>query len=116
MKEKDLNWISPDGIKFFAHTWQPDGKIRAAVTLVHGFGEHCLRYTPYFRYFTAKGIAVLGFDLRGHGRSTGKRGTIPSYNALMDDIDIAVKHSKELFSGVPHFIYGHIMGGNLALN
>jgi alpha-beta hydrolase superfamily lysophospholipase len=34
----------------------------------------------------------------------------------MEDIDIAIKHSKELFSSVPHFIYGHSMGGNLTLN
>ena len=116
MTEKDLEWTSPDGIDIFAHVWKPDDDIKACITLVHGFGEHCLRYTPYLKYFTGSGIAVLGFDLRGHGQSGGKRGVIISYNTLMDDIEIAITKTKEQFPGVPHFIYGHSMGGNLALN
>jgi len=116
MTEKDLEWTSPDGIDIFAHVWKPDDDIKACITLVHGFGEHCLRYTPYLKYFTGSGIAVLGFDLRGHGQSEGKRGVITSYDTLMDDIGIAVTKTKEQFPGVPHFIYGHSMGGNLALN
>ena len=116
MTEKDLSWKSPDGITFFAHTWSPDGEVRAAITLVHGFGEHCLRYTPYFKYFTGQGIAILGFDLRGHGQTGGKRGAIKSYDSLMDDIETAIKYTKKEFPGVSHFIYGHSMGGNLALN
>jgi len=116
MKEKDLGWRSDEGIDIYAHTWSPDKEIKAAITLVHGFGEHCMRYSPYFKYITDAGIAILGFDLRGHGRSGGKRGVIKSYNSLMDDIETAIRHTKEQFPGIPLFLYGHSMGGNLALN
>ncbi len=116
MKEKDLSWRSQDGIDFYAHTWKPEKDIKAAFTLVHGFGEHCMRYSSYFKYFTDAGIAILGFDLRGHGRSGGKRGAIRSYDSLMDDISMAIEKTKEQFPDVPHFLYGHSMGGNLALN
>ena len=100
MTESDLSWKSLDGINFFAHTWRPDGEVKAAITLVHGFGEHCLRYTHYFKYFTEQGIAILGFDLRGHGQSGGKRGAIKSYDALIDDIETEIrrKDSTEIKS------------------
>jgi len=116
MIQKDLNWTSKDGLNIFAHTWEPKEKPKAIITLVHGFGEHCLRYTPYFEYFVKEGFAFLGFDQRGHGQSDGKRGTIASYDALLDDIEMALQKSKELFPDTPQFIYGHSMGGNLALN
>lgn len=116
MIQNDLNWISKDGLQFYAHTWQPDSQPKAVITLVHGFGEHCVRYTPYFEFFIASGFAILGFDLRGHGKTEGKRGTIESYNALMDDIEIAVNKSNEFFPEIPQFLYGHSMGGNLSLN
>jgi len=116
MIQKDLNWTSKDGLRFFAHTWQPDGTPKAVITLVHGLGEHCLRYTPYFELFVKEGFAILGFDVRGHGQTEGKRGTIASYNALLNDIDTALQKTKELFADTPQFIYGHSMGGNLALN
>ncbi len=116
MIQNNLQWTSPDGLNFFAHTWQPDNKPQAVITLVHGLGEHCLRYTPYFDFLVKNNIAILGFDLRGHGQTEGKRGVIKSYQRLLDDIDIAVLKTKELFPDIPHFIYGHSMGGNLALN
>ncbi len=116
MIQKDINWVSKDRLQFFAHTWQPEKTPKAVIILVHGFGEHCMRYTPYFELLVKEGFAVLGFDIRGHGQTEGKRGTIASYNALLDDIEMALQKAKELFSDKPQFIYGHSMGGNLALN
>lgn len=116
MIQKDLNWTSKDGINIVAHTWEPEEAPKAAITLVHGFGEHCVRYTPYFNFLVNEGFAILGFDLRGHGKSDGKRGAIKSYNVVMDDIETALNKTKKLFPTAPQFIYGHSMGGNLAFN
>ncbi len=116
MIEKDLSWISNDGISFFGHLWAPEEDAKAAITLVHGFSDHCMRYVPYFNYLVNAGIAVVGFDLRGHGKTGGKRGRIKSYTGLLNDIETALEKSREQFPNVPQFIYGHSMGGNLALN
>jgi alpha-beta hydrolase superfamily lysophospholipase len=62
------------------------------------------------------GYAMLGFDLRGHGRSGGRRGDAPSYEALMDDIELLVRGAGSSFPRLPLFLYGHSMGGNLVLN
>lgn len=116
MKQSDFELVSRHGHKLFAQSWAPDNEPKGVITLVHGFGEHCLRYTPYLEFFVADGYAIVGFDHYGHGQSDGKRGTVKSYNSLLNDIDLAVEKTKELFPNVPQFIYGHSMGGNLAMN
>lgn len=116
MTNQTYNWKTADNLNLFAQSWKPDSEIKAVVTLVHGFGEHSTRYTPYIEYFLKKGIAFVGFDHRGHGKSEGKRGAIKSYTAFMNDLDLVLAKSKELFPNVPQFIYGHSMGGNIAFN
>lgn len=116
MIQEDIQIKSNNGHELFAHYWKPESTIHASITFVHGFGENCIRYTPYFEYFVNEGIAILGFDLYGHGQSEGKRGVIPSYEILLDDIQICIDKTKEIFPTTPHFLYGHSMGGNLVLN
>ena len=58
----------------------------------------------------------LAFDLRGHGKSEGKRGHTPSYNQLMNDMEEVLKEVQNKYPDLPCFLYGHSMGGNLVLN
>ncbi|MBI9067725.1 MAG: lysophospholipase [Salinivirgaceae bacterium] len=116
MTNKSLQWQSSDNLNLYAHVWEPNEQAKAVVTLVHGFGEHCMRYSPYIEYFLKQGIAFVGFDLCGHGQSDGKRGTIKSYEALLNDVELALSKTRELFPDIHHFIYGHSMGGNIAFN
>jgi alpha-beta hydrolase superfamily lysophospholipase len=62
------------------------------------------------------GYSLLTFDLRGHGHSQGRRGHIDAYERLMEDIDHLLDEAARRFPGQPRFLYGHSMGGNLALN
>jgi alpha-beta hydrolase superfamily lysophospholipase len=59
---------------------------------------------------------MFAFDLRGHGKSEGRRGDAPSYAVLLDDIDLLIQKSRSKFPDLPLFLYGHSMGGNLVLN
>ena len=116
MNNKVLSWKSIDGLKIFAQTWQPKSEVKAVINLVHGMGEHSGRYYQWAKKFAEKGIAVVSFDHRGHGNSEGKRGHSPSYDSLMNDIDLLFQKSEELYPNVPVFLYGHSLGGNLVLN
>ncbi len=84
--------------------------------LVHGLGEHCGRYKHVGASLTDVGLAVLAFDQRGHGRSEGKRGFIPSYDALMNDIGVLLEQAGKRYPGKPQILYGHSLGGNEVLN
>ncbi len=105
-----------DGLSFYFQGWEPEGPARAVVCLVHGLGEHSGRYAHVAQALNDAGYILFGFDLRGHGRSGGRRGHIPSYEALMDDIGALLDEAATRFPGLPRFLYGHSLGGNLVLN
>ena len=107
---------SPDKLQFHFQGWEPEASLRAIVCLVHGLGEHTGRYAHVAAALNEAGYAVLGFDLRGHGKSEGLRGHTPSYDALMDDIGRLLDEAAQRYPGKSQFIYGHSLGGNLALN
>ena len=86
------------------------------ILLVHGLGEHSGRYVHVGEYFAGRGMAVLSFDLRGHGRSEGAHGHTPSFEKYMDDIDMLVAEADRRYPGIGRFLYGHSLGGILVLN
>ncbi len=57
----------------------PGENAKAVIVLVHGLGEHILRYDSWADMFMKEGIAFTGVDLPGHGRSEGRRGNIRSF-------------------------------------
>lgn len=117
MKNEIYQWTTKDGLPLFAQAWLPDQPAKATICLVHGLGEHSSRYGTHFaKWFTQAGYAILAFDLRGHGKSGGPRGHVPSFEAYMDDIDILLEHAAGQFTGLPVFLYGHSLGGVLVLN
>ena len=111
----ETSWQTGDGIPIFARDWQPELPARAVVVMIHGLGDHSGRYAHIAAAMNAAGYAALAPDLRGHGRSGGKRGHFPSYAAVADDIECALKEAANRYPGVPRFLYGHSLGGALVL-
>lgn len=97
--------------------WQPEGEIQAVLQITHGMTEHIGRYEAFARALTAQGIAVAGFDLRGHGRnpgdiavaSFGETGWEASIGDMKQFYDILEKR----FPGVPHYLHGFSLGSFL---
>lgn len=115
MTLKELSWQTADGIAVYGRDWQPDQPARAVVVLIHGLGEHAGRYAHVAAAFNAAGYAVIAPDLRGHGRSGGPRGHFPSYDVVLDDIQLAFNQAASRYPGLPQFLYGHSLGGALVL-
>jgi alpha-beta hydrolase superfamily lysophospholipase len=105
----------PSGKTAFYGFGAPEN-LRAAILLVHGLGEHSGRYEGWAARFCERGVAVLAFDLPGHGRSQGRWGVIPSPEKVYDTIDTLLREMKEAFPGIPLFLYGHSLGGGIVLN
>lgn len=105
-----------DGLGLFAQEWRPEGAVKGVVCVFHGLGEHGGQYVEVAEAFAAAGVALIAIDQRGHGRSEGKRGHTPSYEALLDDVDAMLDGASERHPGVPRFLYGHSLGGNIVLN
>ena len=116
MKRFEDGWERQDGIRFFIQGWEPEvDRPRALVALVHGLGEHTARYAHVGKALTDAGYALVGFDLRGHGKSGGPRGHASSLDSYMQDIREFLARMKTKYADIPHFLYGHSLGGLLTL-
>ena len=116
MKTFEWKWKSFDGLDMFAQGWDSEKDPKAVVCLVHGVGEHSGRYAHVGAAFAAAGYALLGFDLRGHGKSGGVRGHAPSLDAFFKDIEDFVRAAETRYPSAPRFLYGHSLGGLLSLS
>ncbi len=117
MKTYEMKWKTQDGLDIFGQRWESTERSpKAVVCLIHGFGEHIKRYQHVAEAFGKDGYALVGADLRGHGQSSGKRGFTPSIEAFMQDIDLLVEQARKQYPNLPLFVYGHSLGGVLALN
>jgi len=116
------SFVAQDGLKIFYRTYLPGrqtGKSeqeRSRVVIVHGIGEHSGRYNNIVDVLLPRGISIWALDLRGHGRSEGKRGHIASFEEYISDVlslvNIARKSKEE---DTKCFILGHSMGGLITL-
>jgi len=116
MRTFESKWEGNDGITFFMQGWEPDTDPKALIALVHGLGEHTRRYTHVGNVMADAGYAMAGFDLRGHGKSGGARGHSSSLNVYMQDIRQFFDRMSQRYSELPHFLYGHSLGGLLSLS
>lgn len=111
----ESRFTSFDGQSIFRQSWLPDGVPKAVVMLVHGLGEHSGRYGHVAGRLIANGYAVHALDHRGHGRSDGKRAYVKSYDEFMADLIQFRGMIESEHPGVPLFVLGHSMGGNLVM-
>lgn len=110
----ESTFVTRDGVRLYLADWPVDSP-KAVCLLVHGLGEHCRRYDRVAASFNAAGIALAGFDHRGHGRSQGAKGHIPSIELALDDIDQLLERTASTYPETPLFLYGHSMGGMFVL-
>lgn len=106
---------SPDGLEFHFQDWRPESEPAAVICLVHGLGEHSGRYEHVAAALNQVGYALLGFDLRGHGKTAGLRGHAPSIDTIMADIAWLLDEARARYPGKPLFLYGHSLGGLFVL-
>lgn len=97
--------------------WLPDEPPEAVVAYVPGVGGHSGQ--PTYRYFidylVGTGRAVYGLDLRGFGRSEGRRGHVQDWQEYIDDVATFVAAIRQTHPDLPLFLFGQSLGGLIAL-
>ncbi|PFP24871.1 hypothetical protein COJ96_22860 [Bacillus sp. AFS073361] len=104
------------GTELFFKVIEPLTASKAAVILVHGHGDHSGGMQNLFKRLVKSGYIVYTFDLRGHGKSSGKRGFIQSWDEFRGDLHefrnlVALDQPER-----PLYIVGHSLGGLITLD
>lgn len=115
MKKTSFNIKASDGIELFIQSFTTENS-ENSVLLIHGLGEHSGRYNCLIDNLNNQKISVFTMDLRGHGKSQGKRGHSPSFYQLLEDIQLFIQVIKPLTGNQKRILYGHSMGGSLVIN
>lgn len=115
MHQRYITFTSFDSLRLFARIWSPAGQARAVVVLIHGGFEHSGRYEHVAAYLVERRLAVYAFDLRGHGKSEGRRGYVGNFEDILRDIDGFLSMAREENPGLPFFLLAHSAGGLAAV-
>lgn len=104
------------GVQIFWQAWLPGGPRRGVVAMAHGVSEHSGRYAWTGERLAARGYALYALDHRGHGQSAGPRAVIDRVdNAVTDLAELVSIAAAESADHAKPFLFGHSMGGFLAL-
>jgi acylglycerol lipase len=106
---------SRDGVDLRTYTWPATGAARAHLLLVHGIAEHAGRYPHVAARLASAGIATNAYDLRGFGGSGGARAYVDRWSQYHDDLEDRLADVRARAGGLPVVLYGHSMGGLIAL-
>lgn len=107
-----------DGATLYTSRREANPPAQMTVLFVHGFAEHHSRYDAFLDELCRAGADVLALDLRGHGRSSGPRSYIDSFDDYANDVVTLIQHETKRQEargrGTPLVLMGQSMGGLVA--
>lgn len=113
---------SPTGAILNLYVRDADAPARAVVQINHGLAEHAARYGRFADFLAARGYHVYAHDHRGHGGTSAPGAPLGRF-AQKDGVeyvlaDVGAVHDRiaDQHPGLPVVIFGHSMGGLIALN
>ncbi|WP_329063380.1 alpha/beta hydrolase [Streptomyces sp. NBC_01429] len=113
---RETSFRSPDGLLLRGSVGYPLDATRGVAVLVHGGGV--TREEGGFFGRLADGLATVGvgslrFDLRGHGESEGRQEEL-TIAGVLNDIQAATDHVRQLFDCGPVHLIGTSFGGGIS--
>ncbi|PWK72746.1 alpha/beta hydrolase [Aminobacter sp. AP02] len=113
---------SPTGAKLNLYIRHAENPPRAVVQINHGLAEHAARYDRFADFLAALGYHVYAQDHRGHGATSAPGAPIGRFahsggvEHVLADVGAVHDLIAERHPGLPVVIFGHSMGGLIALN
>ncbi|UDL89656.1 alpha/beta hydrolase [Mesorhizobium sp. PAMC28654] len=113
---------SPTGADLNLYVKQADDPARAVVQINHGLAEHAARYARFADFLAGRGYHVYAHDHRGHGATKapdaplGRFGDSNGGAKVIADVGAVHDLIAGEHPGLPVILFGHSMGGLVALN
>lgn len=122
MFETPSSLASPTGATLSVRHEPASDETKAVLQICHGLGEHSGRYHRFAEFMAARGFAVYAHDHRGHGLTTapdavqGRFAEAGGVDKVISDVKAVTDHARAAHPGMPVLLFGHSMGGLIALN
>ncbi|APG85124.1 alpha/beta fold family hydrolase [Sinorhizobium americanum CCGM7] len=113
---------SPTGATLVWRHWPASGAPRGLLLVSHGLAEHSARYARFAEAMAQHGFHIYAHDHRGHGASQApdaqlglfsRRG---GFETVIADLRAVREMAVANHPGLPVVLFGHSMGGLIALN
>ena len=121
--DKEAEISAPSGAQLNLYGKRPNGPLRAVVQVNHGLAEHAARYGRFADHLADHGIATFAHDHRGHGATRAPDAPPRMFSRdgngakkVVADVLAVHDHIADEMPGVPVIVFGHSMGGLIALN
>jgi acylglycerol lipase len=79
------------------------------IIATHGVGEHMERH-KYIPELFGHDFNIFQYDLRGHGRSSGRRAWVQDFSDYMEDLKEIIRFLEEKYRMDRYVLFGHSMG------
>ncbi len=113
---------SPTGAALRLYHEPASAAPRGIVQINHGLAEHGARYARFAKALSAAGYHVYAHDHRGHGFTKAPDAPLGRFaekdggEKVLDDVLTVRRHAAAAHPGLPLIIFGHSMGGLIAMN
>ncbi|MBW6422751.1 alpha/beta hydrolase [Rhizobium sp. XQZ8] len=122
MFEETRRLQSPTGANIAFHHVPATGSPRGILLISHGLAEHSRRYKGFAEAMAISGFNTYAFDHRGHGQTTAPDAPIGRFarrdgaRLVLQDVKAMRDMAAAAHPGLPVVLFGHSMGGLIALN
>ena len=113
-KRYEGHFKGSDQNELFFQTWTPDS-VRGVFVITHGLAEHSECYHSLAKKLSDDGWQVFAWDMRGHGRSEGKRGFVLNIQSFIDDLECFLDVVTKQVQAANLILFGHSLGGLVTL-
>lgn len=107
MQKEERNITLRDGERLSVTMYENEAKTWLIVT--HGIGEHRGRH-EYLQELFVESFNLFYYDLRGHGKSSGKRAYVERFEDYIEDLSECIAFLQEYKSMQRYTLFGHSMG------
>lgn len=114
MQSKEFLFKAFQGTEIFYQLWEVPNP-RGTLLITHGQAEHSDAYLRLVHGLKDLNWNIYGWDLRGHGRSEGKRGYASTFDDYSYDFELLLKRITQSHPQRPLVLLGHSMGGLVTL-
>lgn len=113
--DQHLGRISVDEFDLAVQVWRPSAP-RGTLVLLHGYYDHMGLYQHLIRWALKQRLAVLAFDLPGHGLSSGERASIDCFLRYQQVLDGVIEQGRLWKLPAPWHFLGQSTGGAILID